>query len=373
MLVGIDATPLLAVETGVDRYLIQLVRALSSIDPETQYTVFINAMDRHRFGRLGSNFTLLTVGIRGRLGRFIAQQALVPVMAEIRKLQVLHSPSFFIPMSRGRAKHIVTVHDMTMFTLASCHTRFRRSWAFLRGVSDSIRCADMVIAPSGFVRQEIVRIIKDISPAKVKVTPFGVDPEFQPAGDGCPPLPASLKPLSPYILFVGTIEPSKNLTSLLDAYLEAITKHGIREHLLLVGRKGWDFERVEKRALSPELRGRVKLTGYLERGDLLRIYQNASVFVCPSLQEGFGLSPLEAMACGILTIASDTSSLRENLNGAAILVPPGSAAAMADALAMALSQPDRYAGLKTEGLARARQFSWENTARKTLACYRELA
>jgi glycosyltransferase involved in cell wall biosynthesis len=373
MKIGIDVTPLMPVETGVDRYLLQLVHSLARIDTRNRYTIFINIGDLGRFRGLGPNFSPFHAGIRGLPGRLIAQQAIVPMLARFRQLDVLHSPSFFIPILHGRTKQVVTVHDMTMFSLGGCHSRLRRSSIFLRGVSDSIRHSHLVIVPSFFVRQEIVRLMPDVSPAKVKVTPCGVDPEFQPSADESTPLPAELASLRPYILFVGTIEPRKNLLLLLEAYREAIARHGLREHLLLVGRKGWNYDLVERQLQSPELRQRVCAAGYVGRRDLLHLYQNASVFVCPSLQEGFGLPPLEAMACGIPTIATETSSLKENLSGAAILVPVDSVTALADALAAASNQPEMRARLRSQGLARARQFSWENTARKTLECYQGLA
>jgi glycosyltransferase involved in cell wall biosynthesis len=371
MNVGIDVTPLSPIETGVDRYLLQLIHSLARIDSETRYTVFINAKDAGRFGGLGSNFSLLPIGVRGRAGRFIAQQAIVPALARSRRLDVLHSPSFFIPHFQGRAKHVVTIHDMTMFTLPSCHTRFRRSFPFLHGVSESIRRSHSVIVPSVFVRKEVARLLPDVSEEKIKVTPFGVDPEFQPA-DGVAFPPACVKDLLPYILFVGTIEPRKNLAMLLEAYRTACAINGLREHLVLVGRKGWGFGAVEKQIQTPELRFRVHAVGHVDRRKLLHFYQYASAFVCPSIEEGFGLSPLEAMACGIPTIATATSSLKENLSGAAMLVPCTSVSALADALLAVLSQPETRTELGRLGRARAHDFSWENTARKTLECYREL-
>jgi glycosyltransferase involved in cell wall biosynthesis len=186
-------------------------------------------------------------------------------------------------------------------------------------------------------------------------------------------VPARLAEFHPYILFVGTIEPRKNLPVLLEAYRTACAQHGLQENLLLVGRKGWNYESVERQMQSPELRRRVHLFGYASQTELVLLYQNARAFVYPSREEGFGFPPLEAMACGIPTIATETSSLKENLSGAALLVPPDSVAALADALAAALQQSETRARLTEKGLARAKEFSWETTARKTLDCYRELA
>ncbi len=373
MRVGIDVTPLMPVETGVDRYLVQLVHSLARIDGETQYTVFINTKDAPRYARLGPNFTLRPVAVRGRAGRLIAQQLIVPALARSQRLDVLHSPSFFIPFHRGRSRHLLTVFDMTMFTRGECHTRLRRSRPFLRGVADSIRLAHQVIVPSAFVRQEIVRLLPEVDPGKIRVVPLGIDLEFQPGDGRSAPPPGLLPARSPYILFVGTIEPRKNLPMLLEAFREALAKHGLRENLLLAGRRGWNYEPVDRQIQSQELRHRVHLLGYVGREDLIRLYQNASLFVYPSLEEGFGLPPLEAMACGIPTIATENSSLKENLSGAALLVPPDSTTALADAIAAVLKQPKLGADLAERGIARSRQFSWEITAQKTLDCYRELA
>ena len=373
MRVGIDVTPLMPMETGVDRYLVQLVHFLARIDSETQYSIFINARDADRYAGLGRNFTLLPVGVRGRAGRLVAQQLIVPALARSRRLDVLHSPSFFIPFRRGECRHLVTVFDMTMYTRSGCHTRFRRSRAFLRGVADSIRLAHRVSVPSAFVRREVLRLLPDVDPAKIRTIPMGVDPEFQPGQGGSPFLHGARKAPSPYILFVGTIEPRKNLPLLLEAYRAALAAYGLQEHLVLAGRWGWNYRPVAQRMRSRELRHRIHPLGYVERRDLIRLYQNSSLFVYPSLEEGFGLPPLEAMACGIPTIATETSSLTENLNGAALLVPPDDAPALARALAAVLREPELRADLAARGRERARQFSWEVTAEKTLGCYRELA
>jgi glycosyltransferase involved in cell wall biosynthesis len=373
MRVGIDLTPLLPVETGVDRYLIQLVRGLDGIDRDTRYTLFVNAKDAARFAGLSANFTILPAGMHGRAGRLFVQQAVIPVLTQSRRLDVLHSPSFFMPWCRGRARHLLTVFDMTTFTQAACHTRFRRSRAFQSGIAASIRRAHLVAVPSSFVSKEILRLLPDVDPGKLKVTPLGVNAEFRPRAERSEPVPDRIAAFCPYILFVGTIEPRKNLTTLLEAYRMACARYGLQEYLLLVGRKGWNYASVDRLIEAPELRQRVRLFGYASPGDLVLLYQQARLFVYPSLEEGFGFPPLEAMACGIPTIASATSSLKENLSGAALLVPPDDVAALAGALAAALQQPGMRASLSEKGLARAKEFSWEATAAKTLDCYRELA
>jgi alpha-1,3-rhamnosyl/mannosyltransferase len=177
----------------------------------------------------------------------------------------------------------------------------------------------------------------------------------------------------PYILYVGTIEPRKNLPCLVESYRQLIAKGDIREHLILAGRQGWDYQALLAQVNSPALRGRVLLPGYVPQGDLPWLYAGARLFVYPSLQEGFGFPPLEAMACGVPTIASLSSSLAENLRGAAELVPPDDGEALTAAMRRLLEDEQLHAQYRTLGLARAAQFRWEETARQTLNCYKALA
>jgi alpha-1,3-rhamnosyl/mannosyltransferase len=205
------------------------------------------------------------------------------------------------------------------------------------------------------------------------VIPHGVSDEFRP--DACQHVVSNgsrLRVPAGYVLYVGTIEPRKNLELLLECYGRLVVAGAVDEDLVLAGRLGWDYERVVALASAPSLRDRVHLLGYVDQGALAGLYAGARVFVYPSLEEGFGLPPLEAMACGVPVVASTAPALVENLDGAAELVHVDSPDALGDALLRMLRDKQLWETRRREGLARAERFRWEESARATLACYEEL-
>ena len=146
-----------------------------------------------------------------------------------------------------------------------------------------------------------------------------------------------------------------------------------KEHLVLAGRMGWGYDDLLKQLESPELRNRVHVVGYVHQTDLPLLYAGATLYVYPSLQEGFGFPPLEAMACGVPTISSQPSSLIENLQGAAILVTPDDLESLTEAMHQLLNDEASRDQYREEGFARAAAFRWEETARRTLQCYQEIS
>lgn len=158
--VAIDLTALLPRPTGVDTYILELVKHLAKIDRENQYTLFVNVGDRRRFdGKLGENMTVRAWSGRPRVSRLAFQQCALPVASALLDFDVIHSPSFLLPLWRGRALHLLTVHDMTFFTRPALHNRLHRSSLFRRAVRMSIRRAHMVNVPSEAVRSDLLRLL----------------------------------------------------------------------------------------------------------------------------------------------------------------------------------------------------------------------
>jgi glycosyltransferase involved in cell wall biosynthesis len=375
MKIAIDLTALLPVATGVDTYLKQLVLHLGRVDHHNAYTVFVNFADRRLCdGMLPPNFSVRSFCWRPHLTRLLFQQVGLPAAARALGVDVVHSPSFLMPLYRGTHGHLVTVYDMTFFSLPDSHTALRRSWLFKRMVLSSIRRAHMVSVPSRSTKNEILRLMPDMPPDHVRVIAAGITDEFTPAPtESVRTEIARLGVRWPYILFVGTIEPRKNLRRLLESYRSLIARGDRGEHLVLAGRLGWGYEDVLAQLGSPDLRGKAHLFGYVPQHDLPWLYRGASLFVYPSLQEGFGFPPLEAMACGVPTIASRSTSLAENLEGAAELVPPEDVHGLAAAMRRLLSDDALRAQRTRDGVMRAARFRWEETARQTLSCYQDLA
>lgn len=374
MKIAIDVTALLPERTGVDTYMQQLVQAVARIDGESRYTLFVNAPDRFLFNKsLGPNFTVVPASLRPRVVRLAFQQLALPAAASFLDVDVVHSPAFIMPAVRGRGRHLLTVHDMTSFSLPQYDTRLHRSRAFLRAVSESIRRADLIVVPSQHVKDELCRIVPGADPDRVRVVAHGVGAEFQPAARHASEVLARLGIRKPYLLHVGTIQPRKNLETLLDSYSDLIRQGGVDVRLVLAGKPGWSYAGITSRLTLPELRDRVRLTGWVEPVDLPSLYAEAEAFVYPSLEEGFGLPPLEAMASGVPVVASSCPSMVENLHGAAELVPPGDRRALTEALRRVLSDAGRRSELRQRGSERAASFRWETAARATHALYAELA
>ncbi len=373
--IAIDLTALVARPTGVDVYLTELVRHLAKIDGENRYTIFVNAEDRTRFdGELGPNFSVRALCVRSRPVRLLFQQGILPLASIVERYHVIHSPSFLAPWWRGTGRHLLTVHDMTILTMPELHNRLRGSGSFRFGMKASIRRAHLVNVPSEATRRDLLAWMPEIPGEKVRVTPYGVHPRFTPASrEETERRVARLGIPTPYILYLGTIEPRKNIATLLRAYQQLVTRGETAAHLVLAGGLGWDFGEILQQAGAPELRSRVHQTGYLPDDDVPWVYRGASLFVYPSLCEGFGFPPLEAMACGAPVIASDGSSLGENLAGAAELIPAGDAEALAAAMRGLLEDREWRERLARSGIGRAAAFRWETTARLVLECYRELA
>ena len=353
-----------------------MVAALARIDRENEYVLFVNVEDRGRFLPDGAppNFRLSCASVRPRVPRFLFQQILAPALLASLRVDVLHSPVFLMPMIRGRQRHVLTIHDMTSFLHADCHPPVRRGRLYEAMIAGCARRADIVTVPSPAVREDLLRLVPGVRSERVRVIRSGVSSKFRPLD------PASIAPYLeranvrwPYVLFVGTIEPRKNLPTLLAAFRHLVISGRTDHHLVVAGQRGWAAGSVLDAALAPELEGRVHFLGYVPENDLPALYGGATVFAYPSLAEGFGFPPLEAMACGVPVVATRTSALEDNLTGAAELVLPEDATALAAAIARLLGDERLRDERRAAGLARAAGFRWDASARETLDCYRELA
>jgi alpha-1,3-rhamnosyl/mannosyltransferase len=375
MRVAIDLTALNAKPSGIDRYLVGMVRSLARLEHGAEFFLFINAEDRARFtgpNRLTAHCHVLSCCFRSRIIRLLFQQLLQPLLLYLLRIDVLHSPTFIMPAWRGRARHVLTIHDMSSFVMPQCHPPIRRGPIYERVVRQSIRCADIVTVPSLSVKTDILRFVSDICEARVRVIPCGIDDAFHPRD------PAEVATVlqrlgipTPYVLYLGTLDPRKNLPTLIDAFAEIIAE-GRTEHLVLGGDAGWSPNELLSCIARNELRGQIHFPGYIAEADLPLVYAGATLFVYPSLLEGFGFPPLEAMATGVPVVASDTSSLRENLADAATLVPANDSAQLAAAMRTLLTDKAARMSAVEAGLKRSQLYRWDQFATKTFACYEEV-
>jgi len=373
MKIAIDLTALLSAATGAETFMRNLVLRLGAIDRENLYRIYLNFEDCKKFvGLLPSNFTLVPRCCRMRLVRLVFQQIWFPLAVGRWKADVVHSPSFLVPFYRGKQRHLVTVHDMTFFSLPAFHNRLHRSWLFRRMVHMSILGADRVQVPSATTKRDVLRQVPQLSGESVRVIPHGCSNEFRPRPktDVSKAIDRLGLPRA-YILYVGTIEPRKNLSRLIDSYRKLV-QMGRSEHLVLAGRLGWGYRRFLKKIERFGLADKIHLLGYVPQTDLPWVYAGARLFVFPSLYEGFGLPPLEAMGCGIPTIAARSASLAEYYHEAALLFTPSDVNALAVAMNRMLSDKSLRAAYRNRGIELAYKLSWTRTARKMLECYQAL-
>lgn len=265
---------------------------------------------------------------------------------------------------------VLTVHDL-IFRLFPEHHKRLNFWYLNATMPLYCRRADAIIAVSEATKRDLIRLY-GVPAEKIAVIHEAAAPHFKPVA---PEQIAAVRERyglpDHYILRVGTIEPRKNLERLLDA-LQLVQHYDSTVRLVVVGSKGWLYERFFKKLHGSELRHAVVLTGRVQDTDLPAIYSGATLLVEPSLYEGFGLPLLEAMACGTPVVCSNTSSLPEVAGDAACYFDPRDSAAMAEAIGEVWRDGSLRDTMRHNGLVRAAQFSWERTAQETLAVYRTL-
>jgi glycosyltransferase involved in cell wall biosynthesis len=268
-----------------------------------------------------------------------------------------------VPPAGSGQRLVVTVHDLAFEYFPSL---FPRSWRILYriGVRAAVKRADAIVTPSRNTAEDVLSRT-DVDPRKLHVVPLASSlPQGTLDSDG---VLSRLKIPSPYVLFVGTLEPRKNLVRLVRAY-RRVAANGFPHALVLAGPLGWHHESL-MRELALHGPGEIVMTGSLSPDELDALYRAADVFVYVSLYEGFGLPILEAMARGVPTVASTTSSVPEVAGGAAVGVNPRSVREMARAIESVMSDVDLADRLAARGRSQAERFSWDETARLTLDVY----
>ena len=232
--------------------------------------------------------------------------------------------------------------------------------------------ADMVIAPSEATRDEIKKHLR-IKDDKIRVVHEAAREKMKPLQlEDCQDVLEKHGIQRPYLLYTGTIEPRKNLIKLIQAYNELLKHTDHRPQLVLCGGRGWLDEEVFEQVAELKLQRMVKFTGYVDDEDLPALYSACEAFVYPSLYEGFGLPPLEAMACGAAVITSNSSSLPEVVGDAGIMVNPNDLGELSGAIASLLNDREQRQNYRRAGIERAKLFSWERAARETQAVYDEV-
>ncbi len=361
MHIGFDARLTYYRIGGISTYIRESVKALEALDHDNRYTIFHSrkASDTvtTRFRRANlwtpSHHRIERLAWSVELSRF--------------RLDVLHTTDF-IPPYWGARRHVITIHDLTFLLFPQYITADTK-----RYYSDQIRAAvakaDHVLAISEATKADMIRLL-DVAENKITVQHCGVDSMYRPLpADQIATVRHAHNLPSEYVLYVGTIEPRKNIVGLVTAYRELLDRVQDLPPLVLVGKPGWHYEELMESVREIGVENHLIWRENISRDDLPAVYNGALALVLPSHYEGFGLPPLEAMACGTIPIVSNRSSLPEVVGDVGLLVDPDQPSMIAEAIHKALSDSAWRMDMRQRGLTRAAQFTWERTARIALSVY----
>jgi len=399
MRIAIDYTPAMRQGAGIGRYTRGLVAALAELDRSNEIVLFaVTPVGRGRAvatsqqvgtrpestaqtagaglargilreDGLPANFSVARVLLPYRLLTILWHRLSVPVPAELftGPVDLFHSTDFVLPPLR-RARGLITVHDLAFLRLPECADPGLRAY-LSQAVPRSASRAQHILADSQNTRQDVMDLLK-VPAEKVSVVPAGVEERFRPVQDE-----AELNRVrqryslsEPFILSLGTLEPRKNLARLIEAHARLRRRVPAAPMLVIAGGRGWLYEGILSTARRYPADA-VRLIGFVADEDLPALYTLARAFAFPSLYEGFGLPPLEAMACGTPVLCSNRPSLPEVVGDAALLADAEDTDAWSDALESVLHDPALRSDLAERGRRQARLFTWNRAARILLSVY----
>jgi len=371
MRIGLDGFPLAAPKTGVGHYTFELARALSVLSPGDHFELISPSGFSEAVAAEVESIPNLSL-VHVRTNMITRRWWGIGLPGYIRRagLDLFHGTNYEVPLL-NRKRTVVTVHDLSVFLHADKHeTRIARRAR--RRLPVMLRSAGMVITATQAIKREIASRFKT-NAQRIAVTPYAPRQIFQPLPvDECARARQRLGVDENFILDVGTIEPRKNLVTLVRAFAQILQQTSFRPQLVIAGGEGWMMDEFHELIGKADLGNRIHFTGYVDDEDLVALYSSCRVFVYPSVYEGFGLPPMEAMACGAPVIAGDIPVLRETLADSALLVEPLDANGLANAIVSVLGDENEQLRLSALSRRRAEQFSWSETARMTLEVYKQV-
>ncbi len=367
MLIAIDASTI-STQGGPRTYVLGLLDALFRVDLENDYIIFYN--DPIHLGRYPRAREIVLPG-KNPLARLWREHVLLPLTCRRERVDLLHCPKSAIPYF-SPCPTVVTLHDLIPLRHPETE-KFVAQLYWRLQIPIAARRSSFIITDSEHAREEIMADFR-VAPERIKAIKLGFNPamlENRNSVDGKAVRNRYGLPEG-YILYVGTIQPRKNIDTLIEAYARLRSDRENLPRLVVVGRKGWLYARLFASIDRLGIADEVIFTGFVPDEDLPYIYDGASVFAYLSFFEGFGLPPLEAMACGIPVVTSNTTSLPEVVGDAGITVPPADTEQVAAALARILDDPELAVALGKRGKERSGLFSWDAAARQTLTIYRNI-
>jgi len=368
MRVAIDARKLH--DFGIGTYIRNLLRHLARTDQNTEFVLLCGEADLGVAAQLGPNFRAV---LEPSPNYSLREQVHVPWVLRRERPNVYHAPHYVLPAG-VRCPSVVTIHDCIHLMFPQ-YLPNRVAYAYARAqMWSAARRSNCILTVSEASKRDILHLF-NVAPEKIVVVYNAIDSHFSvtPSEEAVARVRERYQLDHRFVLYVGNIKPHKNLVRLIEAFDEL--RRGELEDLklLIIGDQISKLPALRRAVHRHKLHNHVRFLGYLADDQLAILYRLASVFAFPSLYEGFGLPPLEAMASGTPVVTSNVSSLPEVVGGAAVLVDPYDVDAIVDGLRRVLTNPTLAAEMRQKGIARAREFSWERSVAKTWAVYQQIA
>ncbi|MCK5115978.1 MAG: glycosyltransferase family 4 protein [Candidatus Aegiribacteria sp.] len=356
-------SPLTVLKAGIPNYIIHLLGALADVDKNNEYVLYTNRPIPFDLG-LPERFQTVTVTFPSPHLQFWYQIGL-PMRMKSDGIQLFHDPVYPLPFVLP-VPGVITVHDLSNYTNPGVHS-FRSALSG-RLFPAHLRKASQIMTDSFFTASELERLFPRAA-GKINVIHLGISDRFRriTCKDTLESVGQTYDLPSRFLLFLGTLEPRKNIERLLEAY--ALSCSGIPHSLVITGGLGWKYDKLLKLISDHPNKNRIHLTGYVKDEHLPVLLSLAEFLVYPSTLEGFGLPILEAMACGTPVLTSNVSSMPEIAGDAAFLVDPLSVDSISNGINILSSNSELRSELSKKGLERAHSFSWRKTALKTLEVY----
>ncbi len=373
MHICLDVSPTAQKHAGLGRYAGEIARALDQHKSYLNLSLFYNQQGAAQLPDYLSHIPHQKVNMGNKPWRMrvlLSQILHWPMDKKFGAVDIFHATNHLLAHF-GQARTVYTLHDLIFLRYPEYHLPYNR-WYLTFTMPRYLRAADVVITPSEYSRQDALKFY-NLPESKIKVIYEAPAPAFKPATDTTSLSRVRQQYNLPqkFILHVGTIEPRKNLGRLLEAFKSLLADQPDLR-LVLIGKKGWLYDSFFEQLQALGLQDCVIFPGYVAEADLPACYQLAEVFAFPSLCEGFGLGPLEAMACGIPVVSSNSSSLPEVVGEAALLVKPTDTAALTQALRRVLTDPTLRNDLARRAVLQAQKFSWKKAVDELEEVYQSL-
>jgi len=366
--IAIEARPIKwSYGTGIGNYTYCLIEKLNEIDPSNEYTFLWPDDEPQAFIPMTRNYTYYALPKDDR-----REEVEIPIWLENEKADLFHLPQngFRTPKAKN-CKIIVTIHDLIPYVMPEV-VRSSFLKRFITEMPEIITRSHHIITVSQASKKDLIRLF-NVNPQKISVVPSA-------PADSYVPLPQetvqenlwkNYRLKEPYILYVGGLNPRKNVTELIYAYSKIYRELPQGELLVIPGGEGRHLQKLRALVDSLNLAGAVIFPGFVDSRELPFLYNGASLFVYPSLYEGFGLPPIEAMACGTPVITSNTSSLPEVVGDAALLVNPYDTLRLAETILQVLNDPVLADTLAQKGLAHSKKYNWRTNTARILEIYKQ--